>query len=401
MDPVSEKFWTVLRKAQQRYASQCSRRANRSVATVSNGTRDLNRSASQEEAMEAPKEDSVERCKVTVALTLTRTPPQAQFLPTSEIFFLEKQIVSTRAVFPYKMLRRQARERQDYLYRRALLLRDASIAEKRAKLKASLASGKPLDPSIANDKTLREDFKYDESLQVPDKQNGDSDLMNIDDEYALTSGLVDPRPIITTSRSPSARLSAFAKEIRLLIPTSIRLNRGNTVLPDLVSSANAAALTDMVLLHEHRGTPTAMTISHLPHGPTASFSLHNVVLRADIPNAVRGTVSESYPHLIFEGFKTKLGARVVQIIKHLFPPREASKVGNRVVTFVNKEDNIEVRHHVFVKTGYRDVELAEVGPRMTMRLFEIRGGSLEKGSSGDVEWALTQYTRTSRKKEYL
>lgn len=225
--------------------------------------------------------------------------------------------------------------------------------------------------------------------------------MDVDDEYALTSGLIDPRPIVTTSRSPSARLSTFAKEMRLLLPTSIRLNRGNLVLPDLVSSANAAALTDMVLLHEHRGTPTAMTISHLPHGPTASFSLHNVVLRADIPNAARGTVSESYPHLIFEGFKTKLGLRVVQILKHLFPPRETGKVGNRVVTFVNKEDSIEVRHHVFVKTGYRDVELAEVGPRMTMRLFEIRGGSLEKGSSGDVEWALTQYTRTSRKKDYL
>lgn len=59
MDPVSEKFWTALRKAQQRYASQCSRKANRSVATVSNGTRDLSRSASQEEAMEAPREDSV------------------------------------------------------------------------------------------------------------------------------------------------------------------------------------------------------------------------------------------------------------------------------------------------------------------------------------------------------
>ena len=71
------------------------------------------------------------------------------------------------------------------------------------------------------------------------------------------------------------------------------------------------------------------------------------------------------------------------------------------MSFVNKDDNIEVRHHVFVKTGYRDVELAEVGPRMTMRLFEIRGGTLEKGSSGDIEWALTQYTRTSKKKEYL
>ncbi|KAL2823059.1 anticodon-binding protein [Aspergillus granulosus] len=299
------------------------------------------------------------------------------------------------------MLRRQARERRDYLYRRALQLRDASIAEKRAQLKESLATGKQLDPSIANDKTLREDFKFDESLPSSDKKNKDSDLLDLDDEYALTSGIVDPRPIVTTSRSPSVRLGTFAKEIRLLLPTSIRLNRGNLVLPDLVSSANSAGLTDMILLHEHRGTPTAMTISHLPHGPTASFSLHNVVLRADIPNAARGTVSESYPHLIFEGFKTKLGERVVQVLKHLFPPREAGKVGNRVVSFVNKEDSIEVRHHVFVKTGYKDVELAEVGPRMTMRLFEIRGGSLEKGSSGDVEWALTQYTRTSRKKDYL
>lgn len=300
-----------------------------------------------------------------------------------------------------ELQRRQARERRDYLYRRALLLRDASIAEKRAKLKASLASGKPLDPSIAKDQKLREDFKYDESLPSKDPKSKDTDTVDIDDEYSITSGLVDPRPLVTTSRSPSSRLSTFAKEVRLLLPTSIRLNRGTLVLPDLVSSANAAALTDMVLLHEHRGTPTAITISHLPHGPTASFSLHNVVLRADIPNAARGTVSESYPHLIFEGFKTKLGARVVQILKHLFPPREAGKIGNRVVTFKNIDDSIEVRHHVFVKTGYKDVELAEVGPRMTMRLFEIRGGTLEKGVGGDIEWALTQYTRTSRKKDYL
>jgi U3 small nucleolar ribonucleoprotein protein IMP4 len=44
-------------------------------------------------------------------------------------------------------------------------------------------------------------------------------------------------------------------------------------------------------------------------------------------------VSESYPHLIFEGFSTKLGERIVQVLKHLFPPREGTaKVGNRVVT---------------------------------------------------------------------
>lgn len=277
-------------------------------------------------------------------------------------------------------------------------LRDASIAEKRALLKKSLATGKSLDPAIANDAGLRRNYKYDESLDAELAEAQES----IDDEYSMLSGLVDPRPLVTTSRSPSSRLSTFSKEIRLLLPTSIRLNRGNLILPNLLASAKAASLSDVVLLHEHRGTPTAMTISHLPHGPTASFSLHNVMLRADIPNASRGTVSESYPHLIFEGFTTKLGKRVVQILKHIFPPRDGPhKIGNRVVTFKNIEDSIEVRHHVFVQTSYRDVELAEVGPRMTMRCFEIRGATLEKESSGDMEWALTQYTRTSRKKDYL
>lgn len=277
------------------------------------------------------------------------------------------------------------------------MLRDAEIAAKRSKLKASLASGKPLDKTIADDKQLRQDYKFDESRA---DRTADDELA-LDDEYAALSGIRDPRILVTTSRDPSSRLSTFAKEIRLLLPTAIRLNRGNLVLGNLVDSAKSADLSDIALLHEHRGTPTAITISHLPHGPTASFSLHNVVLRADIPNAARGTVSEAYPHLIFEGFTTKLGLRLVTILKHLFPPRETSaKAGNRVVTFKNIEDSIELRHHVFVRTGHQSVELAEVGPRMTMRLFEIRAGTLEN-KDGDVEWHLNQFTRTSKKKDYL
>ncbi|KEY73726.1 hypothetical protein S7711_06302 [Stachybotrys chartarum IBT 7711] len=298
------------------------------------------------------------------------------------------------------MIRKQARQRRDYLYRRALLLRDAEISEKRAKLRASLASGKPLDPTIANDKELRKDYQYDESRT----DLTTNDQLDLDDEYSALSGIVEPRVLVTTSRDPSARLSAFSKEIRLLLPTSVRLNRGNLILPDLVRSAQAAGLSDIVLLHERRGTPTALTLSHFPHGPTISFSLHNVVLRHDIPGSVRGTVSESYPHLIFDGFTSRLGERVVKILKHIFPPREPitskHKVGNRVVTFKNIDDSIEVRHHVFVRTGYDSVELAEVGPRMTLRPFEIRGGTLEN-KDGDVEWHLTQYTRTGKKKNYL
>lgn len=267
-------------------------------------------------------------------------------------------------------------------------------------MRAALASGKPLDPAIANDKELRKDYAYDESRAgtTTDEQ------LDLDDEYAELSGIVDPRVLVTTSRDPSSRLAAFAKEIRLLLPTSIRLNRGTLILPELVRSAQSSGLSDIVLLHEHRGTPTALTLSHFPHGPTLSFSLHNVVLRHDIPGSVRGTVSEAYPHLIFDGFSSRLGRRVCRALKHVFPPREAPssknpRPGNRVVTFKNVDDSIEVRHHNFVRTGYDSVELAEVGPRMTLRLFEIRAGTLDK--EGDVEWHLSQYTRTARKKNYL
>lgn len=283
------------------------------------------------------------------------------------------------------------------MHRRALTLRAAQTAQKRALLKESLATGKKLDSSLTKDKELRRDYKYDE----PRADRTTEEELDLDDEYSTLSGISDPRILVSTSRDPSTRLGTFAKEIRLLLPTAVRLNRGNLILDNLVQSCKSNGLSDIILLHEHRGKPTALTVSHLPHGPTASFSLHNVVLRADIPDAAKGTVSESYPHLIFEGFTTRLGQRVVKILKHLWPPRDGTaKLGSRVVTFKNVEDSIEVRHHVFVRTGYQSVELAEVGPRMTMRLFEIRQGTLEN-KDGDKEWALTQYTRTSKKKDYL
>ena len=64
-------------------------------------------------------------------------------------------------------------------------MRDAEVAEKRAKLRAALASGKPLDAEIANDKQLRQDYDYDASRDVA----GD-DSLDIDDEYSELSGVV-------------------------------------------------------------------------------------------------------------------------------------------------------------------------------------------------------------------
>src|SRR5690606_21438310 len=151
-------------------------------------------------------------------------------------------------------------------------LKEAQVASRRAQLRESLASGKPLPKAIAEDKQLQKDFKYDEAKRGELK--GDEEV--IDDEYAALSGVVDPKVLITTSRDPSSRLMQFSKELRLFFPTSIRLNRGNIILPQLTASALAANISDLILVHEHRGVPTSLTVSHYPHGPTAQFSLHNV-----------------------------------------------------------------------------------------------------------------------------
>ena len=85
--------------------------------------------------------------------------------------------------------------------------------------------------------------------------------------------------------------------------------------------------------------PDGLVVTHLPYGPTAYFSLSNVVARHDIPKAER--MSEAYPHLIFEGFSTALGERATSILKYLFPvPKDDSR---RVMTFANDADFISFR----------------------------------------------------------
>ena len=154
-----------------------------------------------------------------------------------------------------------------------------------------------------------------------------------DDEY-LSAGVSDPKILITTSRDPSSRLTQFAKELKLIIPNSQRINRGNHVVSEISTACKSNEITDLIIVHEHRGVPDGMIISHFPHGPTAFFSLSNVVLRHDIASMGEKKVSEAYPHLVFSNFTSKIGQRTVSILKHLFPvPKEESK---RCLSFINQ-----------------------------------------------------------------
>jgi U3 small nucleolar ribonucleoprotein protein IMP4 len=140
-----------------------------------------------------------------------------------------------------------------------------------------------------------------------------------------------------------------------------------------------------------------MIISHFPHGPTAFFTLSNVVLRHDIPEAMEKKVSEAYPHLVFSNFTTRLGSRTRDILKYLFPvPKED---GKRVLSFINQKDYISFRHHIF-KASHKGVDMTEVGPRFEMKLFQIKLGTVEMDEA-HTEWVLRPYMNTSKKRTYL
>jgi U3 small nucleolar ribonucleoprotein protein IMP4 len=131
------------------------------------------------------------------------------------------------------------------------------------------------------------------------------------------------------------------QELRLVFPNSHRINRGNYVVKELAEACRANDITDLIVVHEHRGTPDALIVSHFPHGPTIYFTLNNVALRHDIGTYKNSTVSEQYPHLIFENFSSTLGERIRDILKYLFPvPKDDSK---RVMTFANEDDFISFR----------------------------------------------------------
>ncbi|XP_037379065.1 U3 small nucleolar ribonucleoprotein protein IMP4 isoform X2 [Talpa occidentalis] len=316
------------------------------------------------------------------------------------------------------MLRREARLRREYLYRKAREDAQRTAQEKKEKVKRALEENRLIPTELR-----QEALALQGSLEFDDA-GSEGVTSHVDDEYRW-AGVEDPKVMITTSRDPSSRLKMFAKEMKLVFPGAQRMNRGRHEVGALVRACKANGVTDLLIVHEHRGTPVGLIVSHLPFGPTAYFTLCNVVMRHDIPDL--GTVSEAKPHLIMHGFSSRLGKRVSwdlgvrartgvggnrlgvhhfpslsqvsDILRYLFPvPKDDS---HRVITFANQDDYISFRHHVYKKTSHHNVELTEVGPRFELKLYMIRLGTLEQEATADVEWRWHPYTNTARKRVFL
>ncbi|KAL7642323.1 UNVERIFIED_CONTAM: hypothetical protein RMT77_006884 [Armadillidium vulgare] len=291
-------------------------------------------------------------------------------------------------------IKRQARLRREFLYRKSLEDRYARMQKKKDTIKSSIQEGNEIPNHLKKRAiSLMENGEWDdEGPRLAAELGGE--VNDIDDEYRW-AGVNDPKIVLTTSRDPSSKLKAFAKEIKLLFPNCQRINRGGNETKQLIEACRANDVTDFIIVHETRGRPDGLIICHLPFGPTSYFNLNDVVMRHDIPDI--GTMSEQYPHLLFNNFKTTLAERTMNVLKYLFPVPKPSST--RVVSFTNYDDWILFRQHMYKKVdGGKTYELSEIGPRFSMQLFKIIRGTYEQENSAEIEFELKPYKNTQRKR---
>jgi U3 small nucleolar ribonucleoprotein protein IMP4 len=290
------------------------------------------------------------------------------------------------------MRRSVVRQRQEFLERRQTEAVHEAIHTRKEQFRRAVETGTPLPGHLKKDSVALKKFS-----ELDDAETRAHLQTTADDEYAL-AGTQDPRVLVTTSRDPSGKLLEFSKELRLITPNAVRLNRGNLSVPQLMDTARRESFSDVIVIQEAQGVPDSLTISHLPLGPTVIFTLHNLVTRHDIPDV--GTMSEQYPHLIFENFSTKLGTRIRDVLKYLFPVPKVD--ATRVVTFDNNDDYISFRHHTFkaVANKKKDVHLTEIGPRFEMTPYRVILGTMEMDDA-ETEWVLKPYMNTAKKRRLL
>ncbi|KAJ0265586.1 IMP4 [Hirschfeldia incana] len=290
------------------------------------------------------------------------------------------------------MYARNIRLRKQYLYINNLKGEERLLYEKKQKIREALQEGKPIPTELRN-----EEAKLRQEIDLEDLNTAGS---HIDDEYAKAAEK-DPKILLTTSRDPSAPLTRFVKELKIVFPNAKTMNRGSQVISEIIEMARSHDYSEVIFVTENRGRPDGLIVSHLPFGPTAYFQLLNVVTRYDIQSKkAMGKMSEQYPHVIFDNFTSQMGKRVASMLKHMFPVPKLD--ARRIVTFRNESDYISFRNHVYDKGegGPKSIELKEVGPRFEMRLYQVKLGTMEQ-EEAEMEWVLRPYMNSAKKRRII
>ncbi|KAJ7173808.1 anticodon-binding protein [Mycena filopes] len=169
-----------------------------------------------------------------------------------------------------------------------------------------------------------------------------------------------PKILITTSPKAGKATYDFCDELVGVFPGAefIRRKKGKGFeLGRIAGWAAGRGYRHMCVVNEDSQKPNAITLIHLPNGPTAYFKLTSVELTKKIYGHARATPHD--PELVLNNFVTRLG--------HAFQ-------GRQVVTLHNQRDFLFFRRHRYAFRSPEKVALQEIGPRFTLKLRSMREG---------------------------
>ncbi|KAJ3927903.1 MAG: anticodon-binding protein [Lentinula lateritia] len=185
---------------------------------------------------------------------------------------------------------------------------------------------------------------------------------------------IPPKVLITTSPKASKPTYEFCDEIVGIFPGAefIRRKKGKGFEVGRIAGwAAGRGYKHMVVVNEDMKKPNAITLIHLPNGPTAYFKLTSIELTKQIYGHARATPHN--PELVLNNFVTRLGHTVGRMLQTLFPPLPEFQ-GRQVVTLHNQRDFLFFRRHRYAFRSPEKVALQEIGPRFTLKLRSLRKG---------------------------
>ncbi|KAF8889313.1 anticodon-binding protein [Infundibulicybe gibba] len=185
---------------------------------------------------------------------------------------------------------------------------------------------------------------------------------------------IPPKILITTSPKATKATYDFCDELVGVFPGAefIRRKKGKGFeLGRIAGWAAGRGYKHLCVVNEDMKKPNAITLVHLPEGPSAYFKLSSVELTKQIFGHARAT--PHHPELVLNNFVTRLGHAVGRMFQTTFPPMPEFQ-GRQVVTLHNQRDFLFFRRHRYAFRSTEKVALQEIGPRFTLKLRWLKKG---------------------------
>ncbi|KAI0065610.1 Brix-domain-containing protein [Artomyces pyxidatus] len=233
------------------------------------------------------------------------------------------------------------------------------------------------DPSASTSATPAQDPS---SSAPPSQQPSAESAADISSDpfasyFTSTSDPSLPQKVLITTSPKATRVTyEFCDELVGVFPGAEFYKRPKGrgfEMGNIASWAAGRGYTNLIVVNENTKKPNAITMVHLPSGPTAYFKLTSIELTKKIFNHARATAHN--PELVLNNFVTRLGHTVGRMFQTFFPPLPEFQ-GRQVVTLHNQRDFLFFRRHRYAFRSTEKVALQEIGPRFTLKLRSLKKG---------------------------